>query len=87
MSNKQKPLTYFIRRMLRYFSYIRNPYLNRGAGGVHALKYYSTLKMDNYNPSTHPTELFMTFFDNAYIKLLDDYQHIISTHETFGGNK
>ena len=48
---------------------------------LYALKYYKMLKMDSNNTSINTNELFIDFCENAYIKLLDDYQHIIAMHE------
>ena len=46
-----------------------------------ALKYYRLLKMDNDDPSTNTNEVFISFCNTAYTQLLNDYQHIIATHE------
>ena len=48
---------------------------------LNALKYYKTLKLINDNSSQNTNEIFIDFCDNAYIKLLNDYQHIIAIHE------
>ena len=44
---------------------------------LHALKYYRLLDLEN-NPSNH--HIFANFCNVVYPQLLNDYQHIISTH-------
>ena len=44
---------------------------------IHALKYYKLLKIAN-DTSTH--KIFTEFCCNVYVKVLDDYNHILMTH-------
>ena len=44
---------------------------------LHALKYYTALKVENASNAG----IFMEFCNDIYTDLLDDYQHIITTHE------